>query len=72
MSWFPAASCWRSENATIQLIQDTLGDAYIANLENLGIRPEDAKRGHDDMMLGLRALYSEFVQKMREDDNGTG
>ena len=65
----PSSIVLEIRNATIQLIQDTLGDAYIANLVNLGINPEDAKRGYDDMMLGLRALYSEFAQKMREDEN---
>ena len=66
----PSSIVLEIRNATIQLIQDTLGDAYIANLVNLGLGPEDAKRGYDDMMLGLRALYAEFVQRIRDDENG--
>ena len=67
----PSSIVLEIRTATVQLIQDTLGDAYIANLVNLGLTPEDARRGYDDLMLGLRAVYAEFVRKMRADENTT-
>ena len=63
----PAQMVLDIRNQTIQLIQDTLGEAYAANLVNMGISEEDAKRGYDDMMQGIRSLYAEYARRLRED-----
>lgn len=62
----PAQMVLDIRNQTIQLIQDTLGESYIANLVNQGIDAEEAKRGYDDMMQGIRSLYAEYARQMRE------
>ena len=66
----PAQMVLDIRNQTLQLIQDTLGEAYIANLVNMGIPEKDAKRGYDDMMEGIRSLYSEYARRLREEGNG--
>ena len=48
---------------TVQLINDTLGAAYIAQLVFAGVPEESAKRGREDMLAGLRSLYTRYAQE---------
>ena len=52
---------------TVQLIRDTIGASYIAQLEHYGVPPEIASRGQEDLLRGLRSLYTEFALRLLGD-----
>ena len=61
----PVSMLIELRDQTLQLIRDTLGPAYFAQLKNRGLTDEEAKRGHDNMIRGLQNIYYEFSQRHR-------